>query len=594
MTAKGPIEIEPFFLPHPDRALFCLHHIPRGQPVHGAVLYLHPFAEEMHKSRRMAALTARTLAGSGLAVLLVDLSGCGDSTGDFAEATWSKWREDARLAHDWLSLRHGQPVALWGLRTGALLAADLARTLPAPPAGLVLWQPITQGDPFLNQFLRIKLAADMLNEGQSQTGTKALRAQLAAGEGVEVGGNMLSADMANELGRMKLADCPPACPTFWLEVGATSEIQVTPASQRVLDAWQVAGANTHAATVRGDPFWATQEITECPELIEATEDALGRLIGGSGSAPVFDQSGQAVTCSPANDDQTREAGPSASVSNRVSESPCLFECVGQRLIGMVARPDTPGRTGVVIIVGGPQYRAGSHRQFTLLARHLAEQDISSLRFDYRGMGDSEGEFRNFEAIDADLRAAVDALIEQVPEVTEVALWGLCDAASAALYYGPTDVRVRRLILLNPWVHSPAGAAKARIKHYYLQRLMQPAFWRKLLSGKVRLGDTVKDVSQATSSTPAAPTNPRHGSAGYIERMLSGLTRFDGRVHYILSGNDLTAEEFRQCIASDSRWKKAMANPRVDIATVPEANHTFSSSAWRDEVERLTLARLVDR
>jgi len=62
---------------------------------------------------------------------------------------------------------------------------------------------------------------------------------------------------------------------------------------------------------------------------------------------------------------------------------------------------------VLIIVGGPQYRVGSHRQFVLLARHLAAQGIPVMRFDVRGMGDSKGKPRNFGQLDDDLRAATD-------------------------------------------------------------------------------------------------------------------------------------------------------------------------------------------
>ena len=123
------------------------------------------------------------------------------------------------------------------------------------------------------------------------------------------------------------------------------------------------------------------------------------------------------------------------------EQAISFRCEGSQLVGIVAGARAPQARGVVVVVGGPQYRAGSHRQFTYLCRGLAQAGIASLRFDYRGMGDSEGDPRNFEAIDADIRAAVDAFIVAVPQLREVVLWGLCDAASATLFYGPTDARV---------------------------------------------------------------------------------------------------------------------------------------------------------
>ncbi|MBI5430587.1 MAG: hydrolase 1, exosortase A system-associated [Nitrosomonadales bacterium] len=285
---------------------------------------------------------------------------------------------------------------------------------------------------------------------------------------------------------------------------------------------------------------------------------------------------------------------------KYTEHAIVFNCADCRLLGIVTQPEVPVETGVLIVVGGPQYRAGSHRQFTLLARQLAGQGIASLRFDYRGMGDSEGEMRNFEVVDDDIRAAVDSFFRFVPAVRRVALWGLCDAASAALYYAHTDARVGGLILLNPWVHTEAGASRARIRHYYLSRLMQRSFWIKLISGKILLKNSVGDLAKSAQSVvsgasqvTSAPTNPRHGSPGYIDRMFDGLNRFRGNVLFILSGNDLVANEFENLVSRDHQWKKTCALPRITQKQLHEANHTFSNRSWRGQVEQWT-ARSVER
>jgi exosortase A-associated hydrolase 1 len=277
------------------------------------------------------------------------------------------------------------------------------------------------------------------------------------------------------------------------------------------------------------------------------------------------------------------------------ESASVFECEGDRLVGIATRPIAPRRTGVVIVVGGPQYRAGSHRQFTLLARALATEGVASFRFDYRGMGDSEGDFRNFENIDADLRAAIDEFTTQVPKIENIVLWGLCDAASAILYYAHRDPRVKGLVLLNPWVHSDAGAARARLRHYYLERLLSASFWIKLLTGKVRVADSLGDLGQATrqagsmdSARDTAPADPRHGSAGYIDRMLEGLRAFRGKIQIVLSGNDLTAQEFAELVKHDGAWRRAVSGRRTRTTSVRAANHTFASRAWRDEAAAITL------
>lgn len=265
------IRVEPFFLDGPNGALYCVYTAPSRAPARLAVLHLPAFAEEMHKSRCMVALTARAMAKRGFAVLQVDLTGCGDSAGDFSDASWSAWLADARAAHAWLAATSGAPVTLWGLRTGALLAADLARQLEA---SMLLWQPVADGSVFLNQFLRIRLASEMLSDGQAKNGTRRLLADLDAGVAVEVGGYLLSPDMAHALGELRLVQMPPRGAVAWLEIAPAGISDVPLASRRVIDAWQRHGAAVSPATAAGDPFWTTQEISVCPALIDLSLECL--------------------------------------------------------------------------------------------------------------------------------------------------------------------------------------------------------------------------------------------------------------------------------------------------------------------------------
>lgn len=271
-----------------------------------------------------------------------------------------------------------------------------------------------------------------------------------------------------------------------------------------------------------------------------------------------------------------------------TEQALVFNCGDCRLLGIIALPEVATETGVLILTGGPQYRAGSHRQFTLLARQLAEQGVAAMRFDYRGMGDSEGEMRNFELIDADIRAAIDCYTRHAPSVRRIILWGLCDAASAALFYGHTDKRVSGMILLNPWVHTEAGAARTRLKHYYLSRLMQRAFWKKLLSGRVELRKSVGDLNKSAQSVLSANAMTDTRNERYIPRMLEGLRNFRGEILILLSGNDLVAQEFIALTHQSKHWGKLCKSERITHMKIEQANHTFSSHIWRNEVACATL------
>ena len=162
-------------------------------------------------------------------------------------------------------------------------------------------------------------------------------------------------------------------------------------------------------------------------------------------------------------------------------------------MGLVHGVEAASDLGVVIPVGGPQYRAGSHRQFVFLAQALAEAGVPALRFDYRGMGDADGTLVGFADIGADIRSAIDALQAECPQIKRVVLWGLCDAATAAVFYAPTDARVVGLVLANPWVYSPEGQAKAFLKHYYLQRLLSRDFWGKVFAGRFDLRGSIRSA-----------------------------------------------------------------------------------------------------
>ncbi len=280
------------------------------------------------------------------------------------------------------------------------------------------------------------------------------------------------------------------------------------------------------------------------------------------------------------------------------EVPFVFECQEKQLVGILHQPAEEAPIGVLIVVGGPQYRVGSHRQFLLLARFLEEKGFPVLRFDYRAMGDSEGEGVDFEGVDVDIASAIDQFYEKIPNMKGVVIWGLCDAASAALFYAYKDLRVKGLVLLNPWVRTESGEAKAYIKHYYLVRLLSMDFWKKILSGKwnvwASLTSFVGLIKKSRSSASSESEEISKDIKGLDknlplpERMSEGLERFTGKVLIILSGqNDYTACEFRDVVDASDKWKGLMSIHAVKVETLSESNHTFSSNLWRKKVELWT-------
>jgi exosortase A-associated hydrolase 1 len=244
---------------------------------------------------------------------------------------------------------------------------------------------------------------------------------------------------------------------------------------------------------------------------------------------------------------------------------------------------------VLIVVGGPQYRVGSHRQFVLLARALAAAGTPAMRFDYRGMGDSEGEFRGFEAIGDDIAAAIGAFRAHVAGLEEVVLWGLCDAASAIMFYAYRDSTVVGIVLLNPWVRTDASEAKTYLKHYYRARVTNLTFWRKLLSAKLNVRSSVRSfISLAWTALLSSNSTGDVAGLPLPERLAQVLEAFPGPILFVISGNDLTAHEFKDAATTSNRWQCLLREPRVFRRDMADADHTFSRREWSLGIEEWTI------
>lgn len=253
---------------------FALHFAP-GKPVRGLIAHAHAFAEEMNKSRRMVGLGARALCAAGYAVLLIDLHGCGDSSGELVDASWAGWRADLIDGLHFLNAEHGPaPLWLWGTRAGALLACDAARELDAP-CSLLLWQAQANGKQALTQFLRLRMASQM-QEGAGRGATEVLMSELAAGHPVDVAGYRLGPEVAVGLAAATLAPgtCREGLRLVWLESTSRTPAELLPAAAGVLGRWRDAGFAVTASAVSGPSFWQSLEIEDAPALIEATLRAL--------------------------------------------------------------------------------------------------------------------------------------------------------------------------------------------------------------------------------------------------------------------------------------------------------------------------------
>jgi exosortase A-associated hydrolase 1 len=239
-----------------------------------------------------------------------------------------------------------------------------------------------------------------------------------------------------------------------------------------------------------------------------------------------------------------------------------FDCEGCAL-GASLDPAS-GETGLLLVTGGTQTRIGSHRMYERLAGALAEAGWPCLRYDRRGVGDSEGEDPDFRASGPDLAAAAAAFRREQPHLRRLIGFGLCDGASTLALHGKA-AGLDGYILVNPWfVEAEAGEpAAAAIKSRYKEQLLSLEGWKRLLSGSISYRKVLKGLGRIVASRPSS-------LAGEIAAAL-GKARAPAQL--VLASRDGTA------IAALAEWSspafKSLRQSNPAPLRIESDSHTFS-------------------
>jgi exosortase A-associated hydrolase 2 len=248
---------------------------PSGAACSG-VLIVPPFAEEMNKSRHLFTEVADALIESGVATVVIDLFGTGDSEGEFADADWSVWKSDLAAAVQWARAQQITITQLLAVRLGCALACEAAHDNGWKLEGAVLWQPQLSGTRALDQFLRLRVAATMMQKDGKET-IAGLRARLKAGEAIEVAGYDVTGRLAEQLDRVDLGRTLGANlgAVRWTEVVRSADAPPPTAGTAAVARARAGGATVELHTVVGEPFWSSVEIVRNPTLVADAVRALG-------------------------------------------------------------------------------------------------------------------------------------------------------------------------------------------------------------------------------------------------------------------------------------------------------------------------------
>lgn len=249
-----------------------------------------------------------------------------------------------------------------------------------------------------------------------------------------------------------------------------------------------------------------------------------------------------------------------------------FSCESAQLVATL--DDAPGHAALLLVSGGNETRAGAWNGQARLAALVADAGFPVLRFDRRGVGDSEGENGGFRSSGPDIRAALSALRRECPQVRRVLGFGNCDAASALML--AEGAGLDGLILSNPWtIEGGAEEAPAEVvRDHYRRRLADPAAIKRLLTGKVAIGGLVRSLLAAMRPAPAEPL-------GLAREIAQGLAAFPGEVRLLVAERDRTGQAFL------ANWNKADARLR----RCPDATHSYVEPAAQEWLLAQVLGRL---
>lgn len=515
--------------------------------VRGAVLLIPPFAEERKGALPVLMQTARALAAEHIATLLFDLPGCGDAEGDFEATPPAEFERACEAALDWLSAAFpATPLALLGVRTGALLATRLAAKRKEAVAR-VLWSPVSGAD-FVRQLLQRRMVNDMVAYGKARESRAALEERLRGGGTVDLDGYAISGPLYAWL--QALAAQPASGPTLFISGGH---------DEKTLAACAAGCPDATRSVLRFPPFWNTVGHVDLTALVAETVAWL---------APRLSQNTPLIT----------RSFPTDSLLSTHSELVALDEAPDS-IQAIWDLPAQAARAGVLFLHGWSGDRTGPHRLFTRFARQLAQDGCLCLRPDFYGRGLSDG-----AATDASIarmtqnaQTSLDALHKRLPAGSPVIVVAICSGCKVAVSLAAANPDLAKLLLWSAESMGSLRSASTGLRKTasalatYARKLLRPETWKKILSGKVQ-----------TSLVTQALVKHETRSAEEAQRedaVLKAFRSFRSPILFVFGGSDPDATGSSQAYSAFCQANKIPHTRH----TVANAGHSYYSDEWTREL-----------
>jgi uncharacterized protein len=268
----------------------------------------------------------------------------------------------------------------------------------------------------------------------------------------------------------------------------------------------------------------------------------------------------------------------------------------RRLFGILHKPDTGSSDVVVVMVtGGPQTRYGSHRLYVDLARYLCQRGIAAFRFDYEGLGDSDGEFIGYALAAPSIKAAMVHLDSVLTDKPKRLIWTLCDGVSASLMYNAECPKTLcGMILCNPLLHDDMDLYH---RHYYLKQIHTLEFWKRVLSMDINLSRSIPDFLRTLRAYIGMKLRKDPFTQLLPEKMQSALLKgvFEAAIpiRFILSSDDVVAQEFQTAYLENSTMARVLETRDVGVLKINKADHTFTHPSTKQDLFEQTYSLILE-
>jgi pimeloyl-ACP methyl ester carboxylesterase len=290
-------------------------------------------------------------------------------------------------------------------------------------------------------------------------------------------------------------------------------------------------------------------------------------------------------------------------------APVSFECEGFKLVGSLHAADGRAAHGVILLNQGPIDRGGSHRLYIKLANELTAMGVPVLRFDARGVGDSDGMWESeaqetglsiLEAYGhiqrgvwkSDALAAIEFML-RTTGVSRIVLGGLCGGATTAVFAGVDHPAVDGMFLIGtPITFSSVTRRTAdlptaiidRDSAAYRRKLFQLSSWSRFLRmetdyrtmAHVLMVQLQRRVGRLNGDTSTPADDDSNVNVPLIKSIMAACKRRK-RLLFVYGENDYLWQEFQEHL---SRFGSDRSRLPFELQTIPKANHILTEESWQ--------------